>query len=328
MVADFFQVEERRGGDLALRGWGQRGCMPSTMASAPSKGSPRVASFKARFISTILLWGVVVAVFLSGALWGLVALVAAFTLLGSFEYLVLTREAPGKECRRWALIVGAGFLGMLVTQALNDPDSLRGADFLPEMAGVLAVTIGSFVLRLRFPIEGDDSVRAIALALLGFVYIPILFGGFIIRLVLLPPSVESGFWLVLLVVLVAKFTDMGAYLVGTLIGRHKAIPHISPAKSWEGYIGSLFFAQGGAFAIHALSGPRLDWLGVHHVAVLGLLVALAAMAGDLAESILKRSLQVKDSGQLLPGIGGILDLIDSLCFSLPVAYFYLLLVRL
>jgi len=190
---------------------------------------------------------------------------------------------------------------------------------------VIAVTVGSFILRLRHPIEGDASVRAVALALLGFVYVPVLFAGFIIRLTLLPPSIESGLWLILLVVVVAKFTDMGAYLVGTMFGRHKAIPHISPAKSWEGYIGSLFFAVGGAFAVHALSGGRLDWLEWYHVAGLGVVLALAAMIGDLAESVLKRSLEVKDSGQVLPGIGGILDLIDSLCFALPVAYFYLLL---
>ncbi len=303
--------------------------MPSTMASAPSKGSSRAASFKARLISTFLLWGVVAVAFTSGTLgatrWPLGVLVVVFTVLGSIEFLALTRAAPGKECRRWGLIVCVGFLGVLVTQALNG--SLDEGGFLPEMVGLLAVTVGSFVLRLRFPIESDASVRAVTLALLGFVYVPILFASFIIRLALLPPtSIESGFWLILLVVVVAKFTDMGAYLVGTLIGRHKAIPHISPAKSWEGYIGSLFFAQGGAFAIHALGGAYLDWLEVHHVVVLGILLALAAMVGDLAESVLKRSLQVKDSGQLLPGIGGILDLIDSLCFALPVAYFYIQLV--
>lgn len=314
---------------MALRGSEGSGFMPSTMASASSKGSSRAASFKARLISTFLLWGIVAAAFLSGTLWAtpwpLGVLVVVFTVLGSIEFLTLTKGEPGKECRYWGLIVCVGFLGMLVPQALKG--SLEDGGFLPEMVGLLAVTVGSFVLRLRFPIEEDASVKAVTLAVLGFVYVPILFGSFIIRLALLPPtSIESGFWLILLVVVVAKFTDMGAYLVGTLIGRHKAIPHISPAKSWEGYIGSLFFAQGGAFAIHALGGAHLAWLEVHHVVALGMLLALAAMVGDLAESILKRSLQVKDSGQLLPGIGGILDLIDSLCFALPVAYFYVHLV--
>jgi phosphatidate cytidylyltransferase len=189
--------------------------------------------------------------------------------------------------------------------------------------------LGSFTLRLRDPIVRDESVVAVNLALLGFVYVPVLFAGFLLRLVLIAPEGASGaggFWIILLIVLAAKFTDMGAYLVGTLCGKHKAIPHISPAKSWEGYAGSLLFAQGGVLGVYFLSGEHLAWLGgVHHVVVLGFLLALAAMAGDLAESVLKRSLHVKDSGHLLPGIGGILDLVDSLCFALPAGYFYILL---
>ena len=293
------------------------------MVSATSNGSSRAASFRARLLSTILLWGFVAFVFASGKMWLMGVMVALFTLIGSLEFLALTREAPGRECRYWGFIVCAGFLLYILFQALGSRGSFDSDGFLPEVAGVVLVTMGSFCLRLRFPIEGDSSVKAVSLALLGFVYVPVLFGGFIIRLALYPPEVTSGFWLILLVVVVAKFTDMGAYLVGTLIGRHKAIPHISPAKSWEGYIGSLFFAVGGAFTIHALSGEGLSWLAWPHVLGLGLVVAIAAMVGDLAESILKRSLQVKDSGQILPGIGGILDLIDSLCFALPAAFFYL-----
>ncbi|MDG2486195.1 MAG: phosphatidate cytidylyltransferase [Roseibacillus sp.] len=293
------------------------------MVSATSNGSSRAASFRARLLSTILLWGFVAFVFSSGKLWLMGVMVGLFTLIGSLEFLVLTREAPGRECRNWGFVVCAGFLLHTIFQALGSESSFGSHNFLPEVAGVLLVTLGSFCLRLRFPIEGDASVQAVSLALLGFVYVPVLFGGFIIRLALYPAEVTSGFWLILLVVVVAKFTDMGAYLVGTLIGRHKAIPHISPAKSWEGYIGALFFAGGGAFAVHALSREHLSWLAWPHVLGLGLVVAIAAMVGDLAESILKRSLQVKDSGQILPGIGGILDLIDSLCFALPAAFFYL-----
>jgi len=298
------------------------------MVSTTSNASSRAASFRARLLSTILLWGFVAFVFASGKLWLMGIMVALFTLIGSIEFLALTREAPGSECRKWGFIVCVGFLLYILLQVLGSPGAFRHDDFRPEVGGVLLVTMGSFCLRLRFPIEGDASVKAVSLALLGFVYVPVLFGGFIIRLALYPQEVSSGFWLILLVVVVAKFTDMGAYLVGTLMGKHKAIPHISPAKSWEGYIGSLFFAIGGSFAVHALSGDGLSWLSWPHVLGLALVVAIAAMVGDLAESILKRSLQVKDSGQILPGIGGVLDLIDSLCFALPAAFFYVYLQRL
>jgi phosphatidate cytidylyltransferase len=296
------------------------------MAAPTGKGSSRAAAFVARLTSTVLLWGIVTGVFLSGRVWALALALGALGALGCVEYVLLTRGAPGRECRIWGLLVGIGVLAVLLWRLVDG--SLTGTDFLPEMAGLVLVTLGSFALRLRHPIERDESVVAVNLALLGYVYVPVLFVGFLARLAILPPdgaSGTAGFWLILLVVLAAKFTDMGAYLVGTLCGKHKAIPHISPAKSWEGYFGSLFFAQGGALGVHALAGDHLAWLGLPHVIALGFLVALAAMIGDLAESILKRSLRVKDSGRLLPGIGGILDLIDSLCFALPVAYFYLLL---
>lgn len=316
------------GARLALRVRGGSGWIPGTMAEGTGKGTSRAASFVARLGSTVLLWGIVVAVFLSGQFWALALLVGSLGILGAVEYALLTRELPGRECRWWTLVVSVGFLGVLMTQAVGG--ALVEGGFLPEVAGVVAVVLGAFVLRLRFPIEDDASVRAVSLSLLGFVYVPVLFAGFLIRTALLPPAGTpdgSGFWIILLVVLAAKFTDMGAYLVGTLCGKHKAIPHISPAKSWEGYIGSLFFAQGGAVGIYFLAGEGLQWIGgLQHVVALAFLVSLAAMVGDLAESILKRSLHVKDSGRMLPGIGGVLDLIDSLCFALPVAYFYLVLV--
>jgi phosphatidate cytidylyltransferase len=116
---------------------------------------------------------------------------------------------------------------------------------------------------------------------------------------------------------------MGAYLVGSKIGRHLMVPHISPAKTWEGFIGSLVFAALGS-CLSLLVLPKelhaLNWL---HAVVLGVLIGLAAVVGDLGESILKRSTGVKDSGSVLPGIGGVLDLIDSLLFTGPLLYFYL-----
>lgn len=294
------------------------------MADAPKKGSSRAASFVARSTSTVLLWGLVAGVFVSGELWALALMVGILGVLGCFEFVLLTKHTPGRECRIWGLGVGVAYLVLLMWQVVAG--DLPVAGFLPEVLGLAAIVLGAFTLRLRYPIEGDDSLQAVMLALLGFIYIPVLFAGFIVRMVLLPPedaSATAGFWLILLVVLPAKFTDMGAYLVGTLCGKHKAIPHISPGKSWEGYIGSLIFTLGGAIAIYVFGKEHLEWMGgLHHAIILGVLMALSAMVGDLAESIFKRSLQVKDSGKVLPGIGGILDLIDSLCFALPVAFAY------
>jgi phosphatidate cytidylyltransferase len=127
-------------------------------------------------------------------------------------------------------------------------------------------------------------------------------------------------------VIVVKMGDTGAYTVGRLIGRHKMAPAISPGKTIEGAFGAVAFSCLGAWAsFHwlvpamtpesAQSGPWWGWI------VFGLLVGLAGMAGDLAESLLKRDVGVKDSSTWMPGFGGVLDILDSLLLSAPVAWF-------
>jgi phosphatidate cytidylyltransferase len=135
---------------------------------------------------------------------------------------------------------------------------------------------------------------------------------------------DSGALLLLWLLAVTKFTDMGAYIVGSMIGRHKMIPHVSPGKTWEGFGGALLFSQIAACGMYAAFPEQLSFFREWgHVIFLGLLLAVLAVIGDLAESILKRSINAKDSGKMLPGIGGSLDLIDSLCFTAPALYFYL-----
>jgi phosphatidate cytidylyltransferase len=116
--------------------------------------------------------------------------------------------------------------------------------------------------------------------------------------------------------------DIGAYYVGRTFGRHKLAPRVSPGKSWEGAVASVVFSVliGGAYIVWALPAVPL-WK------VLSLTAAadMAGQIGDLAESTIKRGAQVKDSGSLLPGHGGMLDRVDSTLFALPVVYGFLLL---
>ena len=122
-----------------------------------------------------------------------------------------------------------------------------------------------------------------------------------------------------------KLTDIGAYLVGSAIGKDKLVPQISPGKTWQGFWGALFFAVAGSYAFYFIAGDHIPIITAVHAGLLGLVIALVAVLGDLAESIMKRSLAVKDSGHVMPGIGGFLDLIDSVIFTAPIFYFYLLL---
>lgn len=291
-----------------------------------------------RLFSSLLMWGIVAGVFFSRQTWALVLIVIVLAVLGSLDYIRITKSAPGHQ-RRWgAFIVSICYMAWLAGDLLyfKSADNVgiersqRLLNFTPEIVGLLAAVFLAFFLSLRREIKGLDSINAVGLSILGYIYVPVLFGGFMMRIIFLPPSPEvSGAWLLLFVAIVTKFTDMGAYLTGTLFGKTKMVKHISPGKTWEGAIGSFFLAQLGAFTVWYLAGENLAWMGDwKSILFLGIIISITAIIGDLAESILKRSVEVKDSGDTLPGIGGVLDLIDSICFSAPAAYLYLLLTAL
>lgn len=283
----------------------------------------RAEVFRARLKSTLILWALVVGVFLSGVPWAFWGLISLLTVAGAWEFRSLFARDGADGCRVIGLAVGV-LVALFVGADLVRGGS-GGVGFEWEMEGLVAVVLLSFCWRFRNGIDGRSSVDAVGDALLGYVYVPILFGVFIFRL-LFYPEVDGevpGAWLVMFMVVAAKFTDMGAYVTGSLIGKHKMAPHLSPAKTWEGFVGALGFAQLAAWGMWWLGGEAMGWIPAGHVFVLGVLIGLVAVAGDLAESILKRSLAVKDSGHLMPGIGGVLDLLDSLCFAAPVTYFYL-----
>lgn len=166
---------------------------------------------------------------------------------------------------------------------------------------------------------------------LGFIYIAYLF-NFTAELVFMIPRANAvpgvvgdhGAYLLLWLVAVTKFSDMGAYVTGSIIGRHKMIPHVSPGKTWEGIGGALLFSQLAASGLYAAFPTQLAFFGGWaHVIILGFLLSILAVIGDLAESVVKRALNAKDSGRMLPGIGGALDLIDSVCFTAPALVIYL-----
>lgn len=156
--------------------------------------------------------------------------------------------------------------------------------------------------------------------------------GFLVQLRLLPVAgnvSRGGLLAMLSMVIVVKATDIGAFIAGHVWGRRKLAPRLSPGKTWEGAAGGLVFAV--ACALLSL-GPLatslgvvsdrglLPWLGP--ALLYALLVSVAGIIGDLAESLLKRDAGVKDSSSWLPGFGGVLDVLDSLLLAAPVAYFY------
>lgn len=147
---------------------------------------------------------------------------------------------------------------------------------------------------------------------------------------------QAQWQLVIVLITTVWANDVGAYLVGIAIGRHKMAPTISPKKSWEGFIGGLIFGISAAIAwwIFYFGPAQALEIGVEHPsntliwAGLGLVTALAAVGGDLLESKFKRTIGVKDSGKIIPGHGGILDRFDALYLAIPLFYIYCILLNL
>ncbi|OQX54561.1 MAG: hypothetical protein B5M48_00410 [Candidatus Omnitrophica bacterium 4484_213] len=200
------------------------------------------------------------------------------------------------------------YIGMLAAIAFCLP-FLFGQELLILFISLLSLFLLQFTHKKR-----DVAIFTIATTLLGIVYIGWL-GSFWTRLIFLS---HSKSW-ILFLLLVCKGGDAGAYLIGKKFGRHKLIPRISPFKSREGAIGGFIFS----IVIALISGYLFLNVSYFHILVLGALSGIFAQIGDLAESLLKRDADVKDSGKIFPGLGGSLDLIDSLLFSAPVVYFYL-----
>ena len=159
-------------------------------------------------------------------------------------------------------------------------------------------------------------------SLFGYVYIPWLF-SFMITLRYLPDA-ASGMWHLALPMIAVVASDVGAYTIGSLFGRRKLVPDISPNKTVEGAFGGLAFSVAFVLGLHwlAINVFGAD-ISTGNVLLFALVVGAASQAGDLFESLLKRWVGVKDSGRLLPGHGGVLDRIDSHLFAIAFSYLFI-----
>ena len=171
------------------------------------------------------------------------------------------------------------------------------------------------------------SLQNWALSLIGPAYIGLL-GGHLLSLRALP----SGQWLTLTVLPVVWISDTGAYIVGRYYGKHALVHRTSPKKTWEGLAGGIVFGAvfGGALVvlwqwIGDLSPDRLEW---YQGAVIGVIESLVGLIGDLGISLFKRQVDIKDTGRIFPGHGGVLDRIDSWLLAGAASYYYVLLIAL
>lgn len=188
-----------------------------------------------------------------------------------------------------------------------------------ELLFIIAVLLTIFILQFTRS-ESNQAIVGVSTTIFGILYISWTF-SFMMKLKLISQgSLPAGSLLVAFLLLVTKVGDIGAYFIGTYFGKHSLIPRISPKKSVEGAVGGFIFSVAAAIASKAF----LPSVPVYHLLVLGCLLGVLAQIGDLSESLIKRDSQVKDSANLIPGLGGVLDLVDSILFTAPTLYFYAL----
>jgi len=231
--------------------------------------------------------------------WWLFALVAVAALVALHEFYGMARPLRP--------LVLAGYVG--VGAALVGAE-IGGIDWM--LAGFLATFVVAFFLFVLASTRAPATV-SISATILGAAWI----GLGLACVLLLREFPEHGRLAAFAVLIAVWADDTAAYLVGRLIGRHKFSPALSPAKTWEGFVAG----TAAAVFVTFVALYEQDFLSIPESLVLGAVVAIAGALGDLFESALKRDMQVKDSGTILAGHGGVLDRVDALLFAVPAAYF-------
>lgn len=261
----------------------------------------------------ILIAAIVLPLWWRGAVWLFVAL-AAFALgAGLFEFYSLTKKMELKADAAVGYLCSAAlFVGSIFDAPSNAPDLL--------ITTLIAIVILVLVTQaFRFRADFSKMLAGIGVTMLGVMYIAFL-GGFLVAMRMgfsHRPSLST--YLLGYFILVIFASDIGAYLGGRALGKHKLAPAISPGKTVEGLIAGLLFAGGAA----ALATVTFFGDLPYQVSVpLGIVLAAVGVLGDLCESAIKRGAGAKDAASTLPGHGGFLDRLDSLLFGAPILYYF------
>jgi phosphatidate cytidylyltransferase len=239
--------------------------------------------------------------------WVLAAALLLVAVLAASEFFRLMETAGYRP----SLVAGAVVMAALLASA-------RVADWRWTGAAITVAVMGTLIWQLLHPPEGQPT-QSWALTLGAALWL-----GWLIRHFVLLRDLSAPFglglgtrWLIV-TFLVTWINDSSAYAVGKAVGRHPCFPYLSPKKTWEGTVGGWL----GGLAATMLIGHWLVDLPWDHGLALGALVATTAPLGDLAKSMVKRQMKVKDFGALIPGHGGMFDRVDSLLFVAPVVYYY------
>ncbi|MCX5706756.1 MAG: phosphatidate cytidylyltransferase [Candidatus Omnitrophica bacterium] len=255
-----------------------------------------------RIISSVLLISMIIGVIFVKLLCGLV--VSLFIIVGLYEFFAMLEKKGISTYRYFGVAMGT----IIPLSIMFRFEPTKGWEFLFIVLALLFLILMQFKRR-----QNSGAVIDISTTIFGILYVSWFF-SFLIKIRYL----EHGLGLLGALLLITKAGDIGAFLVGSRFGKTPLIPRISPKKTVEGAVGGLFFSILSALACQPLLG--FNYL---HILVLGVCLSILGQLGDLSESLIKRDCEVKDSGNIFPGMGGVLDEIDSLLFTAPAFYFYI-----
>lgn len=285
-----------------------------------------------RLISSACLVGLVLAALFYLPLWAFSLALGGFITLGLLEFFVMAKQRGLLVNVCTSVVIGVIFTALVAWRAFSSVEYVVNPtvlDFLgtsrsqAQSAASLmwdifwpAIIVVIFLRQIARE-NTFEALSGLATTLFGLAYIPALLSYiFYIRAL----DIENGANLVCYLILVTKMADAGAYAFGKMFGKHPLAPRISPKKTVEGLIGALFVSALTAVLAEPLLGHTIGiWTSIIYGVVLGAFGTL----GDLSESVIKRDCQVKDTGTGLPGLGGVLDVLDSLIFTAPIFYWIL-----
>jgi len=280
-----------------------------------------VGALGVRLVSSTALIALVLATLFVFPIWTFAIVVMGFISVALWEFFTMVRQRGMLVHRPLSIGLGIVLSALVAWRSLVAPGLLPtpivgpGATAISWMwdlfwpATIVIIFIRQFLRENIF-----EALSGLAATLFGLAYIAGLF-SYLFYIRVMDPA--QGAWLVCFLILVTKMGDAGAYFIGSWIGRHTLLARISPRKTVEGLLGAVVVSGVTAVIAAPMLGRALPAAGVF---ALGIFLGVFGQLGDLAESLIKRDCQVKDTGALVPGLGGILDVIDSLLFTAPLFY--------
>lgn len=278
--------------------------------------SDKLRNFIIRTLSGIVMFVVLLGAILASQ-WSFVALMGVIAIGGMWEFYRMADKAGYSPMKLLGVFIGIAVfcINLAVMLFFSTQSDSTGSTLIIAALGVLVLLVPLMCICELYR-KSATPIANIASSIMGALYVALPMSLLLVIPMLLGNG-EWNPWIVLFYIFIIWANDVFAYLFGITLGRHRLFERISPKKSWEGFFGGLAGAVAmGYVAATILDASTTAWMG------LALVAALSGVFGDLVESLMKRSVDVKDSGNIIPGHGGWLDRFDALILSAPFVFVY------